>query len=237
MRHGACALLSVVAAAIAVCGCGPVPATRNPLAGAARQAQVEIDDATRAVDRMWMAPGLAALLRSAKGVLVVPVYGRGAYFLRGQGGQGVLLLRTSVTEWSQPAFYALGGAGFGLQAANAAGPIALLLMTDAAVGKFRDNTRTWALDADTGLQVLSFSSASALTRANAKADIIIWSGAKIIYGGISAAATYITPSATLDDAYYQDLVTNRQILTGAVQSGHTARLRQALAGGSSGSYR
>lgn len=204
---------------------------------AERQAQGEINDATRAVNRMWMQPGMAALLRSAKGVLIVPAYGRGAYFLGGQGGRGVLVLRRHGTEWSQPAFYALGGASFGLQAGGKGGTVALILMTDEAVGRFRDNSSTWQLDAHAGLEVVSFRSAQTAAGGAFKADIVMWSEANARYAGISAAATYITPSTTLDDAYYHQLVTNRQILTGAVESGQTASLLEALAGGSSASYR
>jgi len=208
------------------------------MADAERQAQGEINDATRVVSRMWMEPGMAALLPAAKGVLVVPSYGRGAYFLGGQGGHGVLLLRKSGTTWSQPAFYSLGGAGFGLQAADGErGPIALILMSDESVGKFRDNTRTWQLAGDTGLTVVGFSHGQATASDNSRADIVMWSAAKGLHGRVSAAATYITPSVTLDDAYYHQLVTNRQILTGAVASRRTANLREALAGASDARYR
>lgn len=207
------------------------------MAAAERQAQGEIDEATRAVNRMRMEPGVAALLGSAKGVLLVPAYGRGAYFLGGQGGHGVLVLRRSAGEWSQPAFYSLGGASFGLPAGGASGPIALILMTDAAVGKFRDSDRTWQLDANARLEVVSYASAQSAAGGDVKADIVLWSGLKASDTGISAAATYITPSATLDDAYYHRLVSNRQILTGAVESRQTAGLREALAGGSGASYR
>jgi len=237
MRYGAGAFASLAAVAAIVYGCRPAPAMRSPMADAERQAQGEINDATRAVKRMWMEPGVAALLRAAKGVLVVPAYGRGAYFLGGQGGRGVLVVRRSATEWSEPAFYSLGGASFGLGAGGQGGPLALILMSDDAVGKFRDNGRTWQLAADTGLTIVGFAGTPSAASGNSKADIVMWSGVRGLSAGISAAATYITPSATLDDAYYHRLVTNRQILTGAVVSRYTAGLREALAGGSSASYR
>ena len=236
MQYGVCAFASLAAAAVLVSGCTPAPAARDPMVDAENQAQREINHATSAVTRMWTEPGIASLLGVARGVLVVPVYGRGAYFLGGQGGRGVLLLRKSATEWSQPAFYSLGGATFGLQADAEGEPIALLLMTEDAVARFRDNTSTWQLNAGTGLTVVGSSGGQALVSTNPHADIVIWSGAKG-YGGISAATTYITPSATLDDAYYHRLVTNRQILTGAVESPRTANLREALAGASSARYR
>jgi SH3 domain-containing YSC84-like protein 1 len=233
--RASCLLTILTAASAALCGCA-TPTTQSAMADAALQAQNEVDGAAAAVTRMQAEPGMAALLRSAKGVLVVPDYGRGAYFIGGQGGQGVLLLRKRSGDWSQPAFYSLGGASIGLQAGGEAGPVAMVLMTDGAVQKFKDNTSTWQLGARTGLTVANYSGAQTIASANPKADIVMWSGAKGLYGGISAGATYITPDSSRDDAYYRGLVTNRQILSSAVRNPRTLSLREALAG-TNGAYR
>lgn len=227
-NHSCFAILAATSAFL--CGCAST-ATPTGRADASQQAQSEVNGATAAVNRIQADPGMAALLRSAKGVLVVPDYGRGAYFIGGQGGRGVLLLRQREGAWSQPAFYSLGGASIGLQAGGEAGPIAMVLMTDSAVERFRDNASTWQLGANTGLTVVNYSGAQTIVSATPKADIVMWSGAKGLYGGISAGATYITPEASLDDAYYHGLVTNRQILSGTVKNRRTADLREALAGG------
>jgi SH3 domain-containing YSC84-like protein 1 len=225
-------LLSMLpAVSVLLYGCVHTPATSGGMADAVQQAQTEVNGATVAVNRMQAEPGMAALLRSARGVLVVPEYGEGAYFIGGQGGRGVLLLRRRNGAWSQPAFYSLGGASFGLQAGGEAGPIAMVLMSRNAVDRFRDNTGTWHLGANTGLTVVNYSGAQTIVSAHPKADIVMWSGAKGLYGGISAGATYITPDASLNDAYYHGLVTNRQILASRVSNRHTANLREALAGG------
>ena len=238
MRYRTCFsfLTILTATACLLCGCA-TPATSTGMADQAQQAQSEINGATAAVNRMQAEPGMAALLRSAQGVLVVPDYGRGAYFIGGQGGRGVLLLRQRSGAWSQPAFYSLGGASIGLQAGGEAGPIAMVLMSNAAVDRFKDNANTWQLGANTGLTVVNYSGEQSIVTAHPKADIVMWSGAKGLYGGISAGATYITPDASLNDAYYRGLVTNRQILASAVRNRHTADLRQALAGGGSAAYR
>lgn len=230
MRYRNHACFAILAASATLGGCAST-ATPTGMADAAQQAQTEVDGATAAVNRMQSDPGMAALLRAAKGVLVVPDYGRGAYFIGGQGGRGVLLLRQRDGAWSQPAFYSLGGASIGLQAGGEAGPIAMVLMTASAVERFRDNTSTWQLGANTGLTVINYSGTQTIVSATPRADVVLWSGAKGLYGGISAGATYVTPEASLDDAYYHGLVTNRQILSGAVESRRTADLREALAGG------
>jgi lipid-binding SYLF domain-containing protein len=234
-----CTLLIACCAATGavLAGCVHTPATRGAMAAAAHQAQDEVDGATVAVNRMRSEAGTAALLRSARGVLVIPDYGKGAYFLGGQGGRGVLLLRESSGGWSQPAFYSLGGASFGLQAGGEAGPIAMILMTDRAVAQFEDHASTWQLGAHTGLTVVNSSDRQTVPSATPRADIVTWSGVKGLYGGISAGATYITPDSGFDDAYYGQMLTNRQILRSTLRNRHTMSLREALAGGGAGVYR
>lgn len=217
-------------------GCIPTPPVRNEMADASRQAQDEVNDATRTVDRMQAEPAMAVLLRSAKGVLVVPDYGNGAYFLGGQGGRGVLLLRGRGGEWSEPAFYLLCGAGIGLQAGGAAEPIAMVLMTVNAVSRFRDNVSTWQLGADRGLTVAGVSGRQTTSGAHPKPDIIMWSGTRGV-DAVAGPATYITPDGSLNFAYYQRVVTNQQILSSAVGNIHSVGLREALAGRTGAAYR
>ena len=228
---------SLALAGAVLAGCIPTPPVRNEMADASRQAQDEVNGATGTVDRMQADPAMALLLRSAKGVLVVPDYGKGAYFLGGQGGRGVLLLRGSGGEWSEPAFYLLGGTGIGLNGGGTAQPVAMVLMTLNAVSRFRDNTSTWQLGADSALTVANFPGRQTKTGGNPKADIIMWSGTNGVYGGLAGRTTYITPDGGLNFSYYQRVVTNQQILSAAVGNIHTAGLREALAGRTGATYR
>jgi len=64
----------------------------------------------------------------------------------------------------------------------------MVLMTDNAVDRFKDNTSTWQRGAGAGLTVVNYSGAQSIVTAHPKADIVIWSGTKGLYGGISAGA-------------------------------------------------
>ena len=56
-----------------------------------------------------------ALARKAKAIMIFPSLLKGALFLGGEGGNGVLLARRADGTWSYPAFYSLASVSFGLQ--------------------------------------------------------------------------------------------------------------------------
>ena len=56
----------------------------------------------------------ARMIHEAKAVLIIPKLVKGGFIFGAEGGSGVLMKRTGRT-WSQPAFFTLGSASFGLQ--------------------------------------------------------------------------------------------------------------------------
>src|SRR5664279_3186170 len=89
-----------------------------PVARAAQSSQQETIDGARKVLadlRHDKAFGNAKqLLRQAKAVLIVPKLWKGGFVVGGEGGNGVLMVHHK-GGWSNPAFYAMGAASFGLQ--------------------------------------------------------------------------------------------------------------------------
>ena len=80
----------------------------------ARGAAKDVGKAARLIQRMHSTPQLAKLPNEAKGIFVVPKFGRGAVGVDGEGGVGLLLL-THNNRWSDHAFYELGGVSVGAQ--------------------------------------------------------------------------------------------------------------------------
>lgn len=80
----------------------------------ARGAAEDVGKAARLIQRMHSNPQLAKLPNEAKGIFVVPKFGRGAVGVDGEGGVGLLLLKHN-NRWSDPAFYDLGGVSVGAQ--------------------------------------------------------------------------------------------------------------------------
>src|SRR5580704_13751157 len=86
--------------------------------------------ATRTVVNLKHDPSFAQahdMLRHARAVLIIPKLVKGGFIFGAEGGDGVLLERRG-GHWSQPAFYTLGSASFGLQAGLEEAQIVLLIM-------------------------------------------------------------------------------------------------------------
>jgi SH3 domain-containing YSC84-like protein 1 len=228
MRRQLSICAALLTAAACLLACSSTPATKADVNSAANDAQDRVNNSIAVVQQMKSEPATAALLAQARGVFVIPNYGKGAWIFGGQGGAGVMLVRRG-DRWSDPAFFSMGGVSVGLQAGGAAGPVALLLMTDKAVQPFEDRTSDWSLGADAGLTVVDIAKEQGIVGTQPPADVVMWSETKGLFGGLSVGATRVAPQGNLNDAYYHGLVTTRQILTGGVTRNPQADpLRDAL---------
>lgn len=86
-------------------------------------------------------------MQQAKGVFIVPTYGRVALGVGGSGGAGVLLVKRDDGTWSDPAFYNIGGISVGVQAGAEGGPIAMVLNNEKGVSRFMQKNN-FSLSAD-----------------------------------------------------------------------------------------
>ena len=192
------------------------------------RAQDRVGDSTRLIQQMKEDPNLAQLLSEARGVFIIPHYGKAGFIVGGQGGGGVVLAKRD-DRWTDPAFFNIGGGSVGWQAGATGGSIVMMLMTPRAVDQFERSTGKWSLHAGADLTVVRYSGdLEATTRGHN--DIIVWTDTKGLYGGLTAGVTDITPDNRLDRDYYNDRVTPREILTGEVRT-HQANandLRDAL---------
>lgn len=190
------------------------PAARDAAPPAADSAKARatadlVNDAARIVRDMRADRELARQMERARGVFVVPDYGRAALGVGAQGGNGVLVVLNE-GQWSAPMFYDMGGLSVGAQAGGAAGPVAFLLMTDKALDRFLDE-QTFALDAGAGINVADW---SARARATTGADAIAWSRTRGLFAGASVGARDIRWDAEDATAYYGAHMTPRSVLAG-----------------------
>jgi lipid-binding SYLF domain-containing protein len=151
------------------------------------------------------------LLKKAQGVLISPQLLKGAFIVGVSGGNAVLLTRDKKTgQWSEPAFYTIGGASFGLQIGGEASEVILLAMTDRGVTSLLGNSIK--LGGDVGVAAGPYGIGAAASTANLSADILSFSRSKGLYGGISLDGAVVAVRAGLNEAYYGKEVSTADIL-------------------------
>jgi lipid-binding SYLF domain-containing protein len=123
--------------------------------GDVKDSQHLVNRAFAEVQTMEKDPQLKKLMAKAKGVFLVPDFGRGAFIIGGRGGAGLVLSHQN-GKWSNPAFYDIGGVSLGAQVGGPGGPIAFLLMDQSAVDAFKSGNK-FSLNAGAGLSIVTYS--------------------------------------------------------------------------------
>jgi lipid-binding SYLF domain-containing protein len=191
-----------------------------------QQAAVQhVSDAVGVVQAMSAEAGMPALLGRARGVFIMPKYGRAALGVGGAGGAGVLMVRRENGTWGNPAFFDTGGLSIGLQAGVEGGPVALLLLNQKAVDSFRDRNN-FSLNADAGLTVVNF---ARMAQGSTVGDVVAWSGTKGLFGNAATVGINdIRYNQNLTEAYYGKPTTAPQAIDGTEINAQADALRKVL---------
>jgi lipid-binding SYLF domain-containing protein len=200
-----------------------------PMARAQTTQQVTVDGARKVLAdlRHDKAFGNARqLLRQAKAVLIVPKLIKGGFFVGGEGGNGVLMVH-SHGGWSNPGFYALGAASFGLQAGLEQSEVVMLIMTQKGLdGVLRDEFK---IGAQAGITVVTLGSGveGAIGGASLP-DVVVWSSSTGLYGGLTVDGSVIKSEPNQDNAYYGRPVRPRDVLFGTMENPRATALRKEM---------
>ncbi len=193
-----------------------------------------VNQARETVQRFKGMPDLKLFtpyMANAKGIVILPTVIKGGIGVAGEGGNGVLLTRRSDGSWSQPAFYILGAASFGLQMGLQDTEVVLVLRSDKAVDAVIKHQVK--LGADAGLTVgLIGAGAEISTTTNVGVDVLAFANSKIgLFGGVSLEGAVLARRTDLNEAYYGVGATPREILYGSQFANPQANaLRAVLAG-------
>ena len=234
IEHKARASAIACAAALSLCGLAqaqaPAPATQAAHSDSAskpqQSAEGRVTAALAVVPQIEAEPRMKQLLQQAKGIFIVPKFGRAALGVGAQGGAGLLLLKRADGSWSSPAFYDLGGLTIGLQAGGEGGAIAMVLNNDKAVNEFMKKTN-FSLNAEAGLTVVNWSKL-AMGTAGA-GDVVAWSGTKGLFGdAVAIGLTGIRFNEKLTNAYYGRTLSPKDIASAGVSNAQAKPLQQAL---------
>jgi len=201
-----------------------------PAAKAQSDTQVVIDGARKTLAdlRHDKAFGTAAhALHHARAVLIVPRLIKAGFMIGGEGGEGVLMVQARDATWSNPAFYGIGSASFGLQAGAEQSELVLLVMTQRGLdGLLNDHFK---VGAQGGITVATLGSGveAAISGANPP-DIMVWSSSTGLYGGLTIDGSIVHPNHDDDAKWYGRPITTRDILFGRFDYPRAAGLRQEL---------
>jgi lipid-binding SYLF domain-containing protein len=150
------------------------------------------------------------LLHQARAVLIAPRIFKAGFFFGGEGGQAALLVR-GAHGWSDPAFYTVASASFGLQIGAQESEMIMFIMSDRALQALMKDK--FNIGANAGLAIATLgSTVGGDTTANAGADIIVWASASGAYAGISLDGTLVEPQHADDAAYSGRPVTSSDIV-------------------------
>ena len=205
---------------------GPGTSSGNTPSHAAKQtdAQDLVNKATDVANKMKKDPNLVELMQKAKGIFIVPKYGKGGLIIGAQGGEGVMLAHRN-GEWTNPVFYDTGGLSFGAQAGVSVGSIAMLLMTDKAVDRFKQNDK-FSLNAEAGISIVKYSAHGTATPG--EGDVIAWSDTAGAYVGATLSVTDIHRDKDQNKTYYGEPVTEAKVLSNDLSNPGARKLRDAL---------
>ena len=190
---------------------GPEPA----MADDAQDARHLVDKARLTFESFMadkdLGPSVRSLVKRAKGVLIYPQLLKGAFLVGVSGGSGVMLAHDAkARKWGGPAFYTMGEASFGLQIGGQAAEVVLVALTDRGVTALLSTSAK--LGVDVGVALGPVGAGAEAATANLSADIISYSRAQGLYGGISVEGAVVAARDGLNKAYYGKEVTPTAIL-------------------------
>lgn len=151
------------------------------------------------------------LLARAKGVMVFPQILKGAFFIGGEGGSGVLMSRQANGAWSYPAFYTMGSVSFGLQIGGESSQAVLLIMTQRGFDSILDDQVKLGADISAAAGPRGMGAEASTTTA-AGADIYVYSLNQGLFIGASLEGAVVAKRSDLNDAFYKQQVSPRQIV-------------------------
>ena len=218
------ALTSVLACTVlGLAACASTPPTKDDTQSRVDAAEATLANFRRDPDMTWFRDHVG----SAKALLISPQIVQAGFIIGGSGGSAVVIARNrSGSGWNGPAFYRLAQGSIGLQAGAQASEMVALVMTDKALNSLL--ATTFKLGGDVSVAAGPI---GAGTGAPVTADMIVYTRAKGLYGGVNVDGTVIDVDEARNRAYYGQPATPVDILvTRSVSNPGGARLAQAASG-------
>ena len=164
-------------------------------------------------------------LKQARGVLIFPQIIKGAFFVGGSGGTGVLLARDAKGEWKGPAFYTIGSASIGIAFGGEAAETVIVVGSQKALDGLYSNK--FKLGADGSVSAGPVGQGGNVTFTT---DMMSFSRSKGAFAGVGFDGSVLDVRDTLNHAYYKAQVSPLDILVrDKATAAEAAKLRAAVA--------
>ena len=137
----------------------------------------------------------------AKGLLIFPELVKGGFIVGGEGGSGVLVVRSETLGWSYPAFYTLAAGSVGLQIGGQVAEAVFTVMSDKAVDAILDNQFKFGGDVSVAVGPIG-QGLEAATTTNLDADIYQFAKTAGLFGGLSLEGAGILKRDSYNEGYY-----------------------------------
>ncbi len=185
------ATLGVLLAAT-LAGCATQAVSPSEPEKLVNDAQTTLSNFLRDPDQTWIQENLGR----AKAVMIAPQIVRAGFIFGGSGGRAVLVARDGRT-WAGPAFYNLATASVGFQAGLDVSEAIIVVMTDKGMNSLLSSSFKLGGDASIAAGPVGASARSTVT-----ADLITFTRAKGIYGGLNLDGTVVSTNIPWNDAFF-----------------------------------
>jgi SH3 domain-containing YSC84-like protein 1 len=168
------------------------------------EANKTLSNFLRDPDMSWLQNNIGR----AKAVLIAPQIAKAGFIFGGSGGRAVLVVRDGASgKWGGPAFYTLATASVGFQAGVSVSENVTLVMTEKGVNSLLANSVKLGADAS-----VAAGPVGAGAKSDVVADMVTFSRAKGVYGGVNLDGTVVAPSNDWNKEYYKKDVLPPDIL-------------------------
>jgi lipid-binding SYLF domain-containing protein len=154
------------------------------------------------------------LLDKAECAVIFPSVKKAAFIVGASYGRGVITCRSGPAfrgPWSAPAMFALEGASFGLQIGGEATDFVLLVMNEKGAESVMSSKVKLGADASAAAGPVGRTT-SAETDVAMRAEILSWSRAKGVFGGVSLEGSTLRADDGADKSLYGKKLSAKEIV-------------------------
>jgi lipid-binding SYLF domain-containing protein len=155
-----------------------------------------------------------SVLDGTKCVIVLPGTKKAGFIVGGQYGRGVMTCRTGADfkgPWSPPVMMASSGGSFGLQAGAQSTDYVILVLNEGGARAMLDNKVKLGTDASIAAGPVG-RTAEASTTGTMKAQMLSYSRAQGVFGGVSLSGSTLRPDGDANKNLYGEKVSSEQII-------------------------